>query len=210
MSRLFLLRHGQSEANVDKSAYDRTPDHAIELTTPIGKNQIVQSATKFCDLVNREGVYRMFYSPYKRAIQTKNIFNGIVNLEFPLFGGVISEHENPLLREREWGDLRADVNEGNKTEDHFNFFYRPLKGESFADLYQRVTVFDTWLKSQNYEEDIIIVSHGELIKVYLMYLFDWKISMFETYRTPQNGNIYMITDGRLSRQTPLRMKEALE
>ena len=31
--RIILIRHGESEGNVDSTVYSRTPDHAVELTS---------------------------------------------------------------------------------------------------------------------------------------------------------------------------------
>ena len=35
---IFIVRHGESEGNVDKTIYERKPDYAITLTST-GKNQ---------------------------------------------------------------------------------------------------------------------------------------------------------------------------
>ena len=44
MGTLYLVRHGQSEANVDKNVYRTKPDHAIALT-PLGLNQANEAGT---------------------------------------------------------------------------------------------------------------------------------------------------------------------
>jgi broad specificity phosphatase PhoE len=201
--RLFLIRHGQSEGNVDKTKYFEKLDCEIELTE-LGGTQAVTAAldiADYCDESRFAG--NIFYSPYIRAEQTAHIICD----KLESYGSYVICYEcDPRLREREWGGLRDIVMSGQKTESHFNFFYRPDGGESFADCYDRVASFHQWLLTYHPQDDNIIVAHGEFNKLYAMYLMRWTLKEFDKWRTPRNGEVMYFNDSDLSAETPLALK----
>jgi broad specificity phosphatase PhoE len=209
MKNLFLVRHGQSVGNIDKSKYFTTLDCDIELTET-GKEQCVNAGLRIIDLIGGfkdSDKLHVHHSPYKRAIETKEGILGVIKDKHASLETF--ETCNPLLRERHWGGLRDIVQMGQKTESHFNFFYRPPSdGESFADCYQRCVLFDMVLKSKD-EDNVVIVSHGEWIKLYLMHLLSWTPQQFNTYKNPKNCEVYHFVNGDLSSNTPLTMKPNL-
>ena len=213
--KIYLVRHFESMGNIDPSEYFRKLDSEIELSEN-GKHQSIKTGNDIMDLMDyrnslrlypsKDPIYfNMYYSPYKRTTQSANL----IHERLPYFEGYkINEFkESPLLVERAWGSLRDIVESGKKNEGHFNFFYRPLNGESFADAYQRVVLFDMWLKSTSKYEHNIIVAHGEFNKLYLMYLLGWTVEEFEKWKTPRNGEVFLIDDGELSSFTPLTVSE---
>lgn len=210
---LFLVRHGVSEGNLNKAKYFEKLDCDIELAEQ-GKEHAEQAAWEILKLTARLQAnhitydsekepfrFNMFYSSYMRAKQTASIIHdAITGWE----GATINKSiETPLCREREWGGLRDIVQMGKKTEEHFNFFYTPTGGESFADCFHRVATFHQWLVSNTIYENNIVVAHGEFNKLYLMYLLNWSIDEFNKWKTPRNGEVYLIEDGELSPLTPL-------
>lgn len=219
--KLLLVRHSESNGNVDKSEYTRTLDCDIGLTEK-GEAQARETADKILELLDRRVVGNVFYSSYKRAAKTAEIiYNRLNEIEtrrvklkrFEELNEIETRHvklkrfeESPILREREWGGLRDIVTSGQKTEGHFNFFYRPLGGESFADCYNRVALFHQWLMACHPQDDNIIVAHGEFNKLYAMYLMRWSVKEFEKWRTPRNGEVMYFNDGELSEKTPLTLK----
>lgn len=220
--RLFIVRHGQSEGNVNPKLYLTKNDCDISLTNK-GERDAINAAKKIMeinDTIHKESCERIGYnllspplvcniytSPYKRAYQTANI---ILDYMTTHEGIHINKFiENPLLREREWGGLRDIKNSGESCENHFNFFYRPVGGESFADGYQRAVIFDQWLLNHNTYEDAIIVAHGEFNKLYMMNLLGWTISEFENWRNSKNGEVFYICDNKLSSYTPLTRRRLI-
>jgi broad specificity phosphatase PhoE len=212
--KIYLVRHFESVGNIDPSEYFRKIDSEIELSIN-GKNQSIQTSDKLMDLLNYpnslkeyssvDPIYcNMYYSPYKRATQSANL----IHERLSYFEGykINDFKESPLLVERAWGSLRDIVESGKKNEQHFNFFYQPLNGESFANAYQRVVLFDMWLKSNSKYEHNIVVAHGEFNKLYMMHLLGWSIKEFEKWKTPKNGEVYLIEDGKLSKFTPVTEK----
>lgn len=217
MKRIFLVRHGVSEGNVNPSVYFEKFDCDIELTTQ-GYADAIKAANTIMDLSDKvSGVdpayrdldvnitrFEVFHSPYLRACQTSNqIVSSILdNKRF----SVEEIHENPLLREREWGGLRDIVTHGMKTESHFNFYYRPNGGESFGDCYQRAATFYQWFLNTSQYENNIIVAHGEFNKLLLMHILEWQVKDFEKWKTPRNGEVYLLNGKELSSLTPLTLK----
>lgn len=204
--KLYLVRHGQSTGNVDKSEYFKTPDSDIELTE-LGKVQIKISAERILDFAGSSFFGNIFYSPYKRAKQSADIidlaFSRSINSH-----AIINYEMDVRLREREWGELRDIVNRDMKTEGHFNFFYTPFGGESFANCYDRVASFHQWIMCNYPQTDTIVVAHGEFLKLYAMFLMRWELNEFEKWKTPRNGEVMLFEDNpwRLSDKTPLTEK----
>ncbi len=208
---IYLIRHGESRGNVDKSEYFRNPDSEIELTDK-GKLDAVNAAFKIVDIVdtfnqqksypsNEVTRFSLFHSTYKRATQTANIIQNTINDGY--LCTVDDILPSPLCIEREWGSLRDIVSARLKTDEHFNFYYRPVNGESFCDTYKRAAIFHQWLLNTTKCENNIVVAHGEFNKVYLMHLLNWNISEFEKWKNQRNGEVWLIRDGELSSITPL-------
>ena len=201
--KLYLVRHGQSEGNVNKQVYFEKSDCDIELTEK-GKVDAQNAADSI--FTSLAGVdfhqFSLFHSTYTRAEQTAKILKE----KLEGYEGYYVEQTNasPLCRERDWGSLRDIVNSHKKTEEHFNFYYRPLNGESFSDTYQRAAVFHQWLVNTTEHDSVIIVAHGEFHKVYLMHLLGWDISEFEKWKHLGNGEVWIVEDGKLCSSTPLK------
>jgi broad specificity phosphatase PhoE len=189
MSKIFLIRHAESEGNIDKSVYYEKHDSEICITNH-GHAQAKACAVELLNLTKADSI-DLYASSYIRAIQTSEY----IREEFIAHGTAIHFQENPLLRERDWGGLRDIVdNRHLKKEGHFNFYYRPDKGESYADAYARVFSFFTHLRcirQQNHStSDIVIVSHGEWIRLALMYLDGFGVDYFAEHRkNPKNATI---------------------
>jgi hypothetical protein len=70
--RIILVRHGESEGNLDESVYTRTPDAHISLTQ-LGKNQATEVGKKLKEEVingtQHENIC-VYLSPYLRSKQT--------------------------------------------------------------------------------------------------------------------------------------------
>lgn len=167
--RVYLIRHAESLANVDKEVYHTTPDYDIPLTKK-GEKDAIKLGKQYPLLIIADAIY---CSPYKRARQTAELAK------------FTSCFENPLLREREWGSLREEIESSEfDASKHFNFYYRPQNGESFADLYQRVITFFNMLKvTHDDDEKIVVVTHGEWIKMALMYYFNHTVDYIEKNHT---------------------------
>ena len=189
MNKLFLIRHAQSEGNVDSQVYYDKHDSDILLTSK-GHEQAQLCANTMLERIDKSKRVVLFNSPYARTVETAQHILDTFKDDFR----DIFAQENVLLREREWGQLRDVVDSKRfSREKHFNFYYRPTNGESFADAYNRVVSFFTTLKLLRLEgtslsnRDIIIVTHGEWIRLALMYLEGRTVQQFcEKSKNPYN------------------------
>ena len=67
--RIVLIRHAESEGNVDETMYQRKPDHRIELTER-GKEQARQAGLALKELLDPDEQVYVYVSPYMRTMQT--------------------------------------------------------------------------------------------------------------------------------------------
>jgi len=187
--KIYLIRHGQSEGNVDTQVYYDKNDCDIQLT-PLGHTQSLAAGSQLANIITHPNPH-LICSPYVRAKQTaSNIYSVLSQEMTPILT------QDVLLREREWGSLRTVVdNRHLKREQHFNFYYRAECGESYADAYARVVSFFHGVTLQrlchpNDDRPIVIVSHGEWIRLALMYLDGNDVEHFTANRrNPKNCSI---------------------
>ncbi|CAF3888283.1 unnamed protein product [Rotaria sp. Silwood1] len=190
-ARIFLVRHGESQANVDLTLYGRIADHDIELTKK-GCEQAIEAGKKLHSLIGEESIY-VYMSPYKRSKQTWLC----IQKSFSLWQ-IIGEREDPRLREQEFGNL-ADLKTRTqvlKERDRLgHFFYRFLCGESGADVYDRVSLFlDSLFREMDNghhdsTQNILIVSHELFIRLFLMRYFRWTVDQLNSLKALDNCEI---------------------
>ena len=190
--RIILVRHGESEANVDPTVYARVPDWQIALTEK-GIAQAREVGRKIVGLIG-DGAFGVFSSPYVRTEQTKNAMLEEIGRE-PVF-----DYQDPTLREQEYGNMPpTDENEANRAfrKKFGYFFYRFPNGESCADVYDRMALFlDTLYRRfdrPNCPENIIIVSHGTAIKCFLARWYHWSIECFESIGQLPNCHVAIMS-----------------
>jgi broad specificity phosphatase PhoE len=189
--RIILVRHGESEGNLDRSRYQSKQDFALQLT-PAGIQQAQQAGMQIKELLDNEKVY-VYLSPFFRTRETfQHIRESIEN-------NVTKAIEDPRIREQDWGHLRhPDDNKGIIEErDNFStFYYRIPDGESGADVYDRVSsFFDTLhrdFEKTDFPENVLIVSHGLTMRLFLMRWFHWSVEEFENLHNPKNCQIVVM------------------
>lgn len=168
---LVLVRHGQSEQNLasnksregDPSFYTKefqdrhSSRHRL---THKGQGQ-AQAAGKWLKSNGMEMFDRRIVSDYIRAKETA----ALLDLHGPDW------FVEPMLREREWGDLdnmsweerQAKSEQLMKHRDTDSFYWVPPNGESIAHMTLRLrNVLDT-LHRECSDKNVIIVCHGEVM-----------------------------------------------
>ncbi|MBF0276348.1 MAG: phosphoglycerate mutase family protein [SAR324 cluster bacterium] len=186
--RIFLVRHAQSEGNVNFHLYETLSDPKIPLTT-VGEQQALATGEELKKIVGHETV-QFYVSPYRRTRETS---------EFLIRGMELKEnqyirYEDPRLREQDWGNFRSvEALEPIQKEryEYSPFFYRFPNGESGADVFDRVSTFLETLyrgfEKPYYPENVIIVSHGLAIRLFFMRWYHWSVEEFESLANPQNA-----------------------
>lgn len=193
--RIILIRHGQSEGNVDEEIYATKPDYALALTRR-GHAEARRAGDELRALVGRGSCF-FYVSPMWR---TRMTFEEIARAFDPRQYQFIEE---PRLREQEWGHFKTkpmcDVI--NDERDRYGtFYYRISDGESAADVFDRVSDFLGTLhrdfEKRDYPDNAVIVTHGMTIRLFLMRWFRWSVEAFEELRNPKNCQIVVMQRGR--------------
>jgi broad specificity phosphatase PhoE len=193
-TNIFLIRHGESTGNVDKTIYETTPDWKVPLTET-GKAQALVAAESLYKDISHTSLTTAFYvSPWHRARQTAEIIKtALENKGISIY----KYHEDPRLREQDWGNCRSVEHNKELIKERDiqgTFFYRMETGESGADVYDRIsTFFDTLHRDYeklDFPSNVVIVSHGITIRVFLMRFFHWTVEEFELLHNPKNCQIY--------------------
>lgn len=136
--------------------------------------------------------YSLFFfsSPYKRSQQTLRH----VCKSFP-DDVIVKKVEDPQLREQDFGNFQSTENMRRlimpERQRFGRFFYRfPNGGESGADVYDRITIFEDHLvrdiETGRFPSNctIVIVTHGLTLRLFLMRWFHWSVEEFERVYNP--------------------------
>ena len=189
--RIILIRHGELHGNIDKSFYHTTQDFALTLSSN-GVKQAKQAGLLIQKIIG-DGSLRVYLSPYYRTRETYQWISELIKTN------ITKAVEDPRIREQDWGHLRhPDDNKEIITErDSFStFYYRIPDGESGADVFDRVSSFlDTLhrdFEKIDFPENVLIVTHGLTLRLFLMRWFHWTVEEFEKFRNPKNCQIVVM------------------
>ncbi|XP_044476682.1 phosphoglycerate mutase-like protein AT74H [Mangifera indica] len=206
--RIILVRHGESEGNVDESAYTRIPDPKIALTEK-GKAQAQECGRKIRELIEKDGAddWKVYFyvSPYRRTLETLQYLGRAFDRS--RIAGMIKE---PRIREQDFGNFQDRERmrvEKTVRRLYGRFFYRFPNGESAADVYDRITGFRETLKAaidngrfqppgeRSPNMNLVIVSHGLTLRVFLMRWYKWTVEQFEGLNNIGNGEMIVMEKG---------------
>jgi broad specificity phosphatase PhoE len=197
---ILLVRHGQSEGNIDERKYQTVGDVHIQLTEE-GKQQASLAGEEIAAKVAGRKVF-VYVSPYTRTRETAEIIKG--QLQKAKID-VVLWREDPRIREREFcgtfqkENVPSDIQSG---KSYSKFFFRPASGESCADVYDRMSSFiDTlWRDFKYFEamEDnvVLIISHGLTSRLFLMRWLHWSVEILNNSRNPGNCAILSLSRQR--------------
>ena len=189
--RIILIRHGESQANVDRYLFGRVPDYTIELTEK-GREQAKEAGKRLKELVRDESVY-FYVSPFWRARST---FEGVASA-FPR--DQFKYSEEPRLREQEWGYLRCQEDFDKicrERREYGTFYYRIPGGEAGSDVYDRIndllgSLYRDFSKD-GFPENCVLVTHGLAIRLFIMRFFHLTVEEFERMLAPKNCDLVIL------------------
>ncbi|KAM3688090.1 hypothetical protein ACB098_10G126500 [Castanea mollissima] len=146
--RIILVRHGQSEGNLDETAYTRIADPKIALTEK-GMAEAEECGLEIREMIEQDKIenWKVYFyvSPYRRTLETlKSLARGF---ERSRIAGMRVE---PRLREQDFGNFQDREKMRHEKAIRMlygRFFYRFPNGESAADVYDRITGFRETLRS---------------------------------------------------------------
>ncbi|KAI3470581.1 hypothetical protein Pfo_027244 [Paulownia fortunei] len=199
--RIILVRHGESEGNEDETVLEYVPNYKIKLNKK-GSHQAQMTGSKIRDIVSENVECRnwkvFFYvSPSNRTRETVEEITRRGDT-FPK-DKVVGVREECRLREQHFGNFQEleERKRIKRTRNRYGkFFYRVPDGESSADVYDRVSTFleglwrdmetNKFSNGSSDELNLIVVSHGLTILLFLMKWFNWTVDQFEGLTNPRN------------------------
>lgn len=186
--RIILVRHGQSEGQVDPEAYATIPDHKIALTD-LGRNQAMWAGMRVKEVCGTKPSLITYCSPHLRSVQTLDAMHVATG----------KVYQDPRLREQEWGNFHSAAETAKAQEERYRygpFYYRFPSGESGADAYDRVSAFLETMhrdfEKDDYPENALIVSHGMTIRLFVMRWFHVSVDEFESWPNPGNCSVHIM------------------
>ncbi|QZY56887.1 histidine phosphatase family protein [Crassaminicella profunda] len=173
MTRLYLIRHGQTKWNLESRAQG---SKNVELTQK-GRNQAALLAEK---MKNYE-IDCIYSSDLDRAYETAKMIGEKMNLEVKKIDG---------LREMSFGEWEGLTNEEIQKDyfEHYTVWRSdPHKamipgGEKLLDVQKRGLKAINNIVKENENKNIIVVSHGVAIKSIILGLMDIDLSYFYKIR----------------------------
>ena len=130
--------------------------------------------------------------------------------------------EEPRITEQQFGNFQSQkMRQYKQLKRTFgNFYYRYPEGESGLDVYNRVTSFIGSLFREWYTKsmdpnfmncNVIIVTHGLSLRLFIMRWFQFTVHQFEQSRNPNNCAIIMMErKPKITPYSPHGRKEGAE
>ncbi|CAI9102320.1 OLC1v1000567C1 [Oldenlandia corymbosa var. corymbosa] len=151
--------------------------------------------------VQRSGLFTSMCLPTRSTLRE-------IGQSFPR-NRVSGVREESRIREQDHGNFRDEehMKELKKIRDRYGrFFYRFPEGESGADVYDRVSSFfeSLWRDidmsrlsvDPSADLNIVIVSHGIAIRVFLMRWFKWSAEQYESLKSLKNAESRVLELGQ--------------
>jgi len=180
--KVIIARHGQTKANVKKIAQGQGVD---SLLSKAG----IQQAKKLAERLKKEKIDFAYVSDLRRAVHTAREV-----MKFHPLAKIILTVE---LRERNLGihEGKPSTNWRNAVKKSALPFhtYKPIKGESYAELQNRVGAFFDELTRKHKDDTLLIVGHGGVITMLLLKIFNKSINKknYKKYH-PDNTAVTML------------------
>ena len=186
---LYLIRHGETDWNRD-ARYQGQRDIPLNET---GRAQSRRQGEVLKSQMPGLETFDFVSSPLGRAVETMQLIRSMLSLDPAGF------RTDPALVELSYGHwegrLAAELSKedpvglAGKTSDPFG--WRPIGGESYRDLQQRIAA---WLGGL--ERDTVAVTHGGVSRVARGALFGLEADQVPFLDAPQD-KILMVRDGAM-------------
>lgn len=201
--KLYLVRHAQSQANVDPTVLRDTLNADVELTR-LGREQSQQMARALVNLVANETRVVLWQSPYRRALQTAEA----IKAEFAArrLRLELLEKQSLYLAERQLGllDTNGEYASTHAPElAHYRlhreqggeFWARPPLGESPFDVCLRVDFFLKAVLPLHGRCTHILVAHDMTVRAIQMMALGLPAQAYSALSTPTNASVRLIDNG---------------
>ena len=201
--RIFLVRHGESLGNVDKSVHAKLPDHAISLSER-GREQARAAGAFLANYCRGTDRIRIWTSPYRRTRETaQHIFDALerypvdirehFNLceqQFGLFDGISDEDLPHRFPQEHAYYAMCEEHEGR-------FWARMPLGERRFDVAIRIhQAFGTFHRDAERHDirNLIVICHGVSLRAFVMQWLHLTPEWFDQEPNPGNAWIRLVKD----------------
>ena len=204
---IFLIRHGESRANVGQNYERRLPDHLVPLTER-GKAQADEAGAFLAKHCQKKGIdlsrARIWRSPFLRTRETAEEVNrhlGITDIREDI---TLTEQQFGLfdsLPPEEWArKYPNEYAEYHRQCANFGKFYARLPmGESPFDVAIRVHQFMGTIHrdlDKHGVDTLFVFTHGTTLRAFLLRWFHYSTEWYEAERNPKNCQIREIDGER--------------
>ena len=180
MSKLILIRHGESSGNRDRVFATSPQDLPL---TELGYRQALAASRRIAELFRPE---RVVTSAYHRASETARVIAGALALPLQV---------EPDLHEREVGSHRGRAYDSFLTEPDYDpqrpWAWKPQGGESYEEVQARVAPVLNRLAAAHPGGEVVVVSHGGVMAC----LWAYVTGSWEEAHVPPNCGMMLIEHG---------------
>ncbi len=156
MSKLFLVRHGQTDWN---------KDHKVMGITDVSLNEIgEQEAENVGANLTNQNIDIIFTSPLKRALETLEIISKYVKCEKVEISDLLLERNFGYLTGKSWDEIETIIPNAREIDCKQKYDYTPYGGENAEQVKCRVRKFISELKERGYKK-VLVVCHGGIIRM---------------------------------------------
>ena len=154
MMKLYIVRHGQTEANVNRLFNGRNQKDLTDFG--------IEQAERLASQLKNLKIDLIFCSPLKRTIHTASILN-VNKLEITT---------DDRLIERDFGSFTLKSVELIKDKSKlYNLKENEIEEvESYKSIYDRISNFIEEIKENYYDKNILVVTHGDIVVAFQEYL----------------------------------------
>lgn len=174
-NKLWLVRHGQSTANLARHRSEKEKLLTIdfperEMDVPLSKQGELESESigKWFQ-TQSETPTIIISSPYLRATETTRIILESANFDNRkiILDERIRERELGIFdRLTKLGAMQKYPEECAKRDEVGKFYYRPIGGESWADVALRIRSFWRDIRENFADEKVLIIAHEVVVRVF--------------------------------------------
>ena len=184
---IYLIRHGESEANINKRFSGITD---VELSDT-GIKQAINAGEK----LKEETIHNIFSSPLRRAQNTAEIIAGIIGFKKNniIIENCITEVNFGIFENMTWEEIETQYADEIERWMKFKHKYKFPKGEGYDDIIERISDF-----IDNVPDNSLIVTHFGVIQSMLLYLNIVDDSSLWSYNI-SNCDIIVLNSKKLER-----------
>jgi len=170
MPAFIMVRHGESESNRD-SRFALSGDVPL---TDLGRQQARDAAVQIARFFNPQ---RIISSTFARAHQSAQIISAALKLPLEVMDG-IQERDLGSLKGQPWHAHATLTATDPNFDPEREWLWRPPGGESYEDVRERVMPVLESLRNRYANEELIIVSHGAVMRAIWSHLTGAWINSF--------------------------------